>query len=241
MIMQTLGDREREMAAINGAYTHFIEGMIYSPAALGGSELENRRDHTPLVLLGERSSDGIVDHVGIDNVAAARTATEHLISTGRCRIAFIGSQERPDSAIASLRSAGYRQALTDAGLPTDPELIVPTVGYHRADGTEAMRRLLTRPRRPDAIFCVTDLLAQGAIRVLLETGLRIPEDVAVAGFDDIDESRYSSPTLTSISPDNQQIAETAVTRLFERGMNDDLPPCDTVTEFTLEIRESSRG
>jgi LacI family transcriptional regulator, repressor for deo operon, udp, cdd, tsx, nupC, and nupG len=239
MIMQTLGDRDRELAVLNGTHTQFIEGLIYSPVILGGAELEQRRDRTPIVLLGERSSEGLADHVGIDNIAAARTATDHLIALGRRRIAFIGSQRKPSSEIAHLRTAGYRDALTAAGHVVDDKLLVATRGYHRQDGTEAMRKLLDREGPPpDAVFCATDLLAQGAIRVLLERGLRVPEDVAVTGFDDIDEGRYSTPTLTTISPDKKQIAETAVNRLLKRD-GGNARPRDTVTRFTLVEREST--
>ncbi|WP_219418370.1 LacI family DNA-binding transcriptional regulator [Pseudonocardia nigra] len=240
MIMQTLGDRTRELAAINGSYTQFIEGMIYSPVSLGRAELENRRDRTPIVLLGERSAGGLVDHVGIDNVAAARAATEHLIAIGRRRIAFLGSQHRRSSTIANLRTAGYSDALVAAGLRPDPRLVVPTTGYHRKDGAAAMQKLLAPPGPPpDGVFCATDLLAQGAIRVLLAEGLRVPADVAVVGFDDIDEGRYSTPSLTTISPDKRQIARSAVSRLLTRSQDDTLPPRDTVTRFVLEQREST--
>ncbi|MDL4821813.1 LacI family DNA-binding transcriptional regulator [Actinomadura opuntiae] len=243
MIMQTLGHPDRELAVLNGTTTQFVEGLIYSPVALSGAELEGRRDRTPIVLLGERSSQGLVDHVGIDNVAAARAATEHLLALGRRRIAFIGSQRKASSEIARLRTTGYRQALEAGGCKVEPRLILPTAGYHRKDGMIAMRKLLGRSTaRPDAVFCATDLLAQGAIRVLLEHGLRVPEDVAVVGFDDIDEGSYSTPTLTTIAPDKRQIAETAVARLLARAQSrTELPVNDTVTRFSLVVRESSAG
>lgn len=243
MIMQTLGDRGRELAVVNGTYSQFVEGLIYSPVALGGADLEKRRDKTPIVLLGERSSQGLVDHVGIDNVAAARVATAHLVELGRRRIAFIGTQRQPTSEIARLRTTGYREALTAAGLELDPQLVVPTVGYHRKDGMIGMQRLLDQPGpRPDAVFCATDLLAQGAVRVLLDAGLRVPEDVAVVGFDDIDEGRYSTPTLTTIAPDKRQIAQIAVARLLVRAQSKtDLAIEDSVTDFSLVVRESTTG
>ncbi|WP_329173035.1 LacI family DNA-binding transcriptional regulator [Streptomyces sp. NBC_01477] len=242
MIMQTLGDAARELDVVNGTYTQFVEGMIYSPVSVSGAELEKRRDRTPIVLLGERSTAGLVDHVGIDNVAAARKATAHLVEIGRRRIAFLGTQ-RTASEIARLRVTGYEEALRAAGLPVDAGLIVPTAAYHRSDGVVAMRNLLDRPGpRPDAVFCATDLLAQAGIRVLLERGLRVPEDVAVVGFDDADEGRYSTPTLTTISPDKRQIAEIAVTRLLARSdSKKDLPVEDTVTDFSLVVRESTAG
>ena len=166
-----------------------------------------RQDDTPLVLLGERVFDGPADHVAIDNVAAARDATAHLVSLGRRRIAAIGDQRHvPAGRTAHLRLAGYRQALVEAGLPFDEELVLPADDYHRTDGAASMARLLALAEPPDAVLCFADLLALGALRTLLAAGRRVPGDVAVVGFDDIEDGRFSTPTLTTIRPDKQQIA-----------------------------------
>ncbi len=88
--------------------------------------------------------------------------------------------------------------------------------YHRADGAAAMEALLALPQPPDAVFCFNDLLALGALRTLRDHGLRVPEDVAVAGFDDIEECAYSTPSLTTVSPDKAAIAAMAVDLLASR-------------------------
>ncbi len=102
-----------------------------------------------------------------------------------------------------------------------------------------MEQLLSLPRRPDAVFCYNDLLAIGAMRTILSHGLRIPEDIAVAGFDDIEEARYSFPSLTTISPDKQQIARLAVARLIERLDGDAAQPAAHHVDYRLAIREST--
>lgn len=240
LIDQTDGMVEREELVLDGIRGRLIDGLIFSPIALGAEELERRRDTTPLVLLGERVYDGPADHVSIDNVAAARSATAHLIELGRRRIAAIGDQPLPQSQTAHLRLRGYREALAAGGLPCVPELVVEVDDYHRADGAAAMHRLMASPEPPDAVFCFNDLLALGALRALHDEGRRVPDDVAVVGWDDVEDGRYSTPTLTTISPDKQQIAALAVDFLATRlgdGRSD--PPREVTANFTLAVREST--
>ena len=194
-----------------------------------------------MVLLGERVDHGPADHVVIDNVAAAREITAHLIRLGRRRIAAIGSQRTPEGASARLRLAGYADALTEAGLGYDEALVAPAPAWHRADGAAAMRGLLDSGVRPDAVFCFNDTLALGALRALHEAGLRVPEDVAVAGFDDIEDGRFSIPTLTTVAPDKAQIARLAVELLAERLDGDRAAPARELSApYRLELRESTQ-
>jgi DNA-binding LacI/PurR family transcriptional regulator len=194
-----------------------------------------------MVLLGERIWHGPADHVAIDNTAAAADATRHLAELGRERIAAIGAQDRPSGVTAQQRLAGYRFALADAGLPADPRLVAAVDRFHRADGAAAMARLLEAPEPPDAVFCFNDLLALGAIRTLLERGLDVPGDVAVVGFDDIEDGRFSTPTLSTVSPHTEQIAELAVELLAERLGEDAGPPREVKVGHRLVARESTRG
>ena len=195
----------------------------------------------PLVLLGERIFGGPVDHVTMRNVEAARAATEHLISRGRRRIAVIGAHEGEIIGSAGLRLRGYREALDAAGIPFDPALVSYTTLWHRANGAMAMRELLATGVQFDAIFGLNDTLALGAMRVLQESGLSVPRDVAVMGFDDLDEAQYSLPALSTISPGQAEIAETAVSVLLERIRNPELqaPPREYLAEFSVVPREST--
>lgn len=242
LIDQTDGLVEREQLVLDGIRGHLIDGLIFSPIMLGADELERRRDTTPLVLLGERVYDGPADHVSIDNVAAAKVATAHLIGLGRRRIAAIGDQPQPAFRTAHLRMRGFSEALAEAGHPVVPELRCSVDSYHRADGAAAMHRLLDLPEPPDAVFCFNDLLALGALRALHDRGVRVPEDVAVVGWDDVQDGRYSMPTLTTISPDKQQIASLAVGFLAGRleGERPDAPQ-EVTADFSLVVRESTAG
>jgi DNA-binding LacI/PurR family transcriptional regulator len=240
LIDQTDGQADRERNLVAGLRRHAIDGLIFSPLALAGEELAGR-DDTPMVLLGERIWHGPADHVAIDNTAAAADATRHLAGLGRRRIAAIGAQDRPSAATAHQRLAGYHVALDEAGLAADPRLIAEVENFHRADGAAAMGRLLDLPEPPDAVFAFNDLLALGAIRMLLTRGLRVPRDVAVAGFDDIEDGRFSTPTLTTIAPDTRQIARLAVDLLAERLEEAPEPPREIRVGHRLMIRESTGG
>ena len=243
LIDQTGGALERELLISEGMRAHLLDGLIFSPIAMGPEELDRRQDDTPMVLLGERASGGPADHVVIDNVAAARDATSHLIGLGRRRIAAIGDQRHIPSGITShLRLAGYRQALTAAGLPYDEQLVLPADDYHRQDGAESMARLLELPEPPDAVLCFADLLALGALRTLAVAGHPVPGDVAVVGFDDIEDGRFSTPTLTTIRPDKPRTAALAVEFLMSRmAGGPGAPAREVLVDHELVVRESTAG
>ncbi|WP_426186009.1 LacI family DNA-binding transcriptional regulator [Microbacterium sp. TWP3-1-2b2] len=241
MIDQTGHDHERERQLLTGEdRTMLFDGLLFSPLVTK-SELLDMHGATrmPLILLGEHDFDGRYDHVAIDNVAAARDAVSHLIETGRTRIASIGSQPLEEYATPLQRSAGYEAALADAGLDLRPEYVVTAAHYSRADGYSAGRALLALDPRPDAIFCFSDLLAFGAMRAVFDAGLRVPEDVAVIGIDDVDEGRYSRPSLSTISLDTQFIARESVRRIIDRIEDPTLPATEIVAPHRLVVREST--
>jgi DNA-binding LacI/PurR family transcriptional regulator len=258
LLDHTRGDRDQEALVANGLRPHLIDGVILSPLVLEMNDLLPDRIAIPLVLLGERLVEAPWDHVVIDNVAAARMATRHLLDLGRRHIAAIGvphdvaghASLAGASGATKFRLQGYMEALGEAGQSVDPRLLVAPEGLrrpdgtqaHREDGAQAVRRLLALSNPPDAVFCFNDLVALGAIRALHEAGRRVPDDVAVVGFDDLDEGRFSTPTLTTISPDKEQIADSAVSLLLGR-IDGTLvgPPARVEPPFRLVIRESTAG
>lgn len=243
LIDQTDGDPGHEAELIRRRTRGFAyDGMIFSPLGLAQSDLGQRDPDLPLVILGERSSDGTFDHVGIDDVAASREAVGHLISLGHRRIAAIGDQPYRTGEAAQRRTAGYRQAHAEAGLEVDDSLVIVTPRFNRADGATAMADLLDRTDPPTAVFAYSDLVALGAIRTIQQRGLRVPDDVAVIGYDDIEDGRYSTPTVSTIAPDKAGIAAAAVDRLLERiELRNDLPGKEIVCPYTLVARESTMG
>ncbi|MFT2817372.1 LacI family DNA-binding transcriptional regulator [Leifsonia sp. A12D58] len=241
LVEQTNGDRARELEALNSPRVKFSDGVLFSPLGMGVDDVAALNVSYPLVLLGERIFGGPVDHVTMQNVQAARTATEHLIAQGRRRIAVVGAHEGEVIGSAGLRLAGYTEALAASGIEFDPALIAYTTLWHRANGATAMREFLATGVQFDAVFALNDTLALGAMRVLQESGMRIPEDVAVIGFDDLDEARYTLPALSTVDPGRTEIAETAVRVLLERitGAAKDQPPREFLAEYSVVVRESS--
>lgn len=241
LIEQTVADRTREVGAVAAMRKHSIDGLIYSPMALAPEDVEQLGVDFPLVVLGERVEGSAADHVTMSNVAAMRAATEHVLATGRRRVAVIGAH--PDGPIltADSRLRGYTEALRAYGIEPDPALILTAALWHRTYGVEAIDRLLDSGAEFDAVVCFNDALALGAMRALQRRGRRIPQDVSVVGFDDIEDSAYSTPSLTTISPGRDAIARTAVDLLVDRmdGLAESTDPREVEVGFALIVRESS--
>ena len=216
LVEQTGGDRDRELELLHSPRLQMTDGLIFSALGMGQDDVRQLDVPYPLVLLGERIFEAPVDHVTMRNVEAARAATEYLLASGRRRIAIVGAHPGEVIGSAGLRLRGYREALEAAGVPFDDSLIGETTLWHRANGARCMRELLGSGVEFDAVFGLNDTLALGAMRVLQEAGIRVPDDVAVVGFDDLDEAQYSIPSLTTVDPGQPWIARTAVATLLER-------------------------
>jgi LacI family transcriptional regulator len=173
-----------------------------------------------------------------DNVGGGSAAVHHLASLGRRRIAFIGGTG-PERASVD-RRLGYESALTDCDLESRPDYIV----HAHWDHTEARaltQRLLELPEPPDAIFCASDVMAIGALCALEEAGLRVPEDVAVVGFDDSDLAHLITPSLTSVRQDVIGLGTTAIEVMLRILEEPEASLPAPVLPVQLEIRESSAG
>ncbi|TWD83974.1 LacI family transcriptional regulator [Kribbella amoyensis] len=238
----TYGDLTREQTVAEGFRTQLIDGMILCPWQLGATDLRRREDTTPLVLLGERVSNG-VDSVAVDSRAVGEAATEHLLSIGRQRIGVLRSlPSNTGGVVSKIRLDGYKRALAAAGLEFDPALVVDVDRPHGVDPRVATDALLDLPEPIDAIFCFNDELALVAMRRLYEQGYRVPDDIAVIGVDGIAAGATITPTLSTIVPDKQQIAAEAVRMLVERIEGDSAAARRRVKAgFTLLPRESTMG
>ncbi|WP_028279839.1 LacI family DNA-binding transcriptional regulator [Arthrobacter sp. H5] len=242
LIEQTSGGRDRELEVLKSPRLKMSDGLIFSPLGLGEEDAALVTAEVPIVLLGERIFSSSCDHVTMQNIEGARAATEHLLDIGRKRIAVVGAHEGEVIGSAGLRLKGYREALEARGVPYDDSLVAYMGEWHRANGALAMHELLERGVEFDAVFGFNDTLAQGAMRVLQEAGRRIPDDIAVIGFDDLDETRYSLPTLSTVDPGRTEIAETAIKVLMERIKTPDGPaPREIETTFSVVARESTLG
>lgn len=249
LIEQTNDERERELRVLDGSYRSMVDGVIYSPLALGERDVELFDVDFPLVLLGERVFGAPVDHVTMHNVDGARAATEHVIGLGARRIVPLGAKDDPSPSSGTLRLQGFRQALEAQGLEFDPRAVIGVPDYFHSTGAATMVEILDRGYRPDAVVAFTDTLALGALATLVDRGLRVPEDVLLLGFDNIEETRYSRPPLTTVDLGRDAIAAEAVALLEERirlrldGVaKDDQPaPRKVVVDYRLVARESTLG
>jgi LacI family repressor for deo operon, udp, cdd, tsx, nupC, and nupG len=236
----TQGNREKELQVVKGLRPHLIDGVILDAECLTVEDIQAEQIREHIVLLGERLFGAPCDHIVIDNEAAAYMATMHLLNIGRKRVAAIGAVEQRHNETPTLRLQGFTRALHDAGQTLDPALLAPGGMWHRADGAAAMRYLLSLADPPDAVFCFNDLMALGAMSVLHEAGLRIPQDVAIVGFDDIEDGRYATPSLTTISPDKEALGRLAVSALIGRISKTRTQPAEAINiPFQLCVRKST--
>jgi LacI family transcriptional regulator len=236
LLVNTDGIVEQERKSLQAVKASQVDGIIYSQYHLTEEEL--MAIEIPIVLSGPQSDHfSHFDRLFVDNVTPSFEITSRLILTGHTRIAILaGDRDTPPS---QFRLAGYRQALAAHHLPEDPELVC-FGDFSEACGTEQMQKLLELLQPPTAVFAANDLIALGAMMVLRKAGKRIPEDVALAGFDDIPTARYTTPSLTTVNQFQYNIGQKAAEMLFER-IEGQIPAEPRVVQMPYELilRESS--
>jgi LacI family transcriptional regulator len=201
-----------------------------------------RTQSQPFVLIDRIFDDLEADFVGIDDVAAGRIATTHLIEMGRRNIAHISGRE---NSTGIRRKEGYIEALRAHKLPVRENYILSR-GFVDTDsqrqGSEAMRQLLERSPRPDAVFCHNDPIAIGAMKVILDAGLRIPEDIALVGCGNLNYNEWLRVPLTSIDQRSHLIGQRAGEILLAMIEGREWPaPAKVILEPTLVVRASTAG
>ncbi|HEX8600095.1 MAG TPA: LacI family DNA-binding transcriptional regulator [Chloroflexia bacterium] len=212
-----------------------IDGVILASALMEDPMLEAlQRRGLPFIMVGRLPSDNQISYVDVDNVNSAREMVSYLLRLGHRRVATIAG---PTNMIAgSDRLEGYRLALRNRGLTPDPALIVEA-DFTEEGGYVAMQRLL--PQAPNAVFVASDAMAIGAMRALREAGLRVPDDIAIAGFDDIPMSARMEPTLTTVRQPIQRMGSLAAETLIDMISHPHPQPRRIILPTELVIRESS--
>jgi DNA-binding LacI/PurR family transcriptional regulator len=238
----TNNDTETVRRILDGSLPLPVDGIMVAPHLLNVAEF---KVNVPVLLFGEHQADTSFDNIVLNHVAIAQAATRHLIDLGRTWIAPIGLVDGDNLGdMPQQREQGYEQAMRTAGLPVDPAWMIrtETPSFHREHGAFVMEKLLALGNVPDALFCFNDLLALGAIKALIQAGYRVPEDVAVIGVDDIVESKYYNPSLSTIAVDRGKIAALGVRLLVDRieGTRSS-PPEFFEVQFSLIARESTIG
>jgi DNA-binding LacI/PurR family transcriptional regulator len=186
-------------------------------------------------VIAPRPADGKGYYVDVDNVGGGRIATDHLVQSGRTRIATIAGPS--DIAPGVDRLAGYRQALANAGLPVREELIARG-DFSEASGYAEMRRLLEQVPDLDAVFAASDVMAAGALRALREAGRVVPRDVAIVGFEDSVVARQTDPQLTSVFQPVEEMGR-QMARMLVDLIRGEQPPRTVLLDTHLVHRAST--
>jgi LacI family transcriptional regulator len=187
----------------------------------------------PLIVLGRPFRSDNVSYIDIDNVNASYCAVSHLARLGRRRIGTIAGPA--NSTVGLDRMEGYRKALVERGLDVD-ESLINEGDFTEAGGYYAMQKLL--PAKPDAIFAASDIMAIGAIHAVHEAGLRVPDDIAFVGFDDLPLATLSDVQLTTVRQPVAQFGIRAVETLIDEIENGNTPPRRIIMDTELVIRQS---
>ncbi len=217
-----------------------IDGLLFMGTAVDeavGVGLESIACPTCLLSTATLTEVPFVDRVSIDNQAAAREMTEHLIGRGYRKIGLItGRCGDPNTDVA--RRTGYRQALDKAGITENPTWLAS--GDHTlASGYRAAKILLSQADAPDAIFATSDSMAIGAIRAAADLGLQVPDELAIAGFDGLEIGAYTVPALTTVEQHRKEMGRQGVRLLIARMREKRRPVEEKQLAYTLVLRSST--
>ncbi|MFA5206986.1 MAG: LacI family DNA-binding transcriptional regulator [Lentisphaeria bacterium] len=215
LLCNTRGDAERERHEVAMLRQRGVEGLVIQHLGHAEHLQELAAAAYPFVLLEPCPKAPELDYVTFDDVLGGRLATRALVQAGRRRIAHLAG---PDQLLcAQDRLAGYRQELRAAGLPAATSRVTRAERYEDpACGAQAMEQLLAQSPRPDAVFCFNDQLAWGAYEAIVKHGLRVPEDIALIGYDDESFSAKTAVPLASIHLDTERLGREAATILLRK-------------------------
>jgi LacI family transcriptional regulator len=229
--------RDSKQRFLRAVHRHNVDGVVIidngsrDPAVLALADAE-----VPCVALDLRYTGPTCTYITSDNTGGGRLAAQHLIERGHRRIATITGP--PPNWPSAERLAGFRAVLDEAGLPlADADVVAGD--FYLASGHAAMRQLLSRDTRPTAVFAAGDEMAVGAMRAAHEAGLRVPDDIAVIGFDDIEIAALIPPGLTTVAQDKMGIGTAAAEAVVAMLHGPAAPPEPTTLATRLIVRGST--
>lgn len=236
MVCMTHGDPALESSFLNLLKTRLVDGAILLTIEQDGAVLSEALAGLPVVQACEPKPDLDAPSVTIDNECAAYEATRYLFAKGHRRIAFFGASGIYDSS--RKREAGFRRAFAEEGLPVEEALIF-NEGFSVNAGIRAAERMLRLPGRlPDAVFCISDSAAAGAIRTLMGRGIRVPEDISVMGFDNTQIAEVFCPSITTTGQPQYDIGYRAMEQLLCRMDKTALPQEKLILSHEILERDS---
>lgn len=271
IVQETANSREGELQTLEQTTSQFCDGLIFSPAKVSAEEIKSHIGTKPMVWCEDFSDSPIFDSVVTPSFEGSRDAVRHLISVGCRRIGILGigvrtshdrnvttgdeSHEDIDSIEAessvfatdgnvtfrTQRLRGYLAALNEIDIVFDPTWAIDCA-WDFETAREATRQLVGSSHVPiDGLFCMNDMLAIGAARGLADCGIRVPDDVAIIGFDGIRETAYTTPSISTVTLDYNDYARKALDLLAARidGANNGAPAQRLVADYRIVQREST--
>jgi alanine racemase len=235
LLCQTDSNPKREAIYFNLMKNQLADGIITMDPTVDRKNLAEIAKEYPLVQCSEYDEEGIISYVTINNELAAYDAVRHLIKIGHEKIGLINSNEK--FLYSRERKQGYERALSESGLSINADWMYTSENLEFDSGRQAMRYLLSQKERPTAVFAVSDILAIGALKEINVSGLRVPEDVAVIGFDKISFSNMTTPRLTTIAQPMYRMGCLSETMLINKICGKKVE--SMVLDHELVIREST--
>lgn len=235
LLGNTCYSEDRELTYTNLVDTRQADGVIQLGPNLPFENCETMPS-VPFVQACECLKTGNFPTVEVDNVDASKRIVEHLLGLGHRKIACILGPET--SPLTSDRLHGYELALENAGIEIDRNLLF-SGDFTMNSGFNTAPMLIQQQNRPTATFCMNDEMAIGLIRGLSSAGLRVPQDMSIAGFDDIEYAKYSEPPLTTVSQPTEDLGRTAMNYLYDLLEKESSSHVETVLPTQLVIREST--
>jgi len=207
-------DPESEKNIIAAFAEHRVDGVIICSVTVGAEQAELLKHYgMPIVVINNQSREKYTSSIAHDDLDGARQVTRHLLQLGHRRIAYLGNElaERVNDE----RLAGFRMELNAAGVSEDQSLVLSCGGGEIENGVAGAQQLLQMQLLPSAVFCFNDLMAIGALKVLTDNGIAVPDRVSLAGFDNIEYSAFTQPSLTTFDQPKCAIGTEAARMLLE--------------------------
>jgi len=233
----TNDDKTRESEFKDLLQNGHADGAIFLYIDKQNTEIPKLAKTFPIVQCCEYCQDDSVPHVSIDNFGAAKQVVNYLISTGHKTIGFVGSQNHYISSEERLN--GYKSALIEAGIKVEESLIAfADVDYNFKSGIRAARELIDQVKSPTALFCISDVLALGAIRAVEESGRSVPQDISIVGFDDVEYASMFKPMLTTVSQPGYSLGKSSADMLIKKIKNE-MTDSSTFLPHKFILRDST--
>ncbi|WP_243428255.1 LacI family DNA-binding transcriptional regulator [Clostridium rhizosphaerae] len=232
-------DYEKEKIALNMFYEKKVDGVLFISNTICKDTMKKFEEmNIPVVLIATKDENNILSSVTIDNEQASYDAVSYLCKLGHKKIAMIaGKFDDPNSGTP--RIMGYKRALINNNIEVDEKLIYEG-NYGYKSGYKNMKSILNGGQEPTAVFCASDLMAVGASKAILESGLKIPEDISVMGFDGVEAAEFFYPSISTVRQPRYEMGAVAM-RLLTKFMNkEDVEEKNMVVSYKLVENESCR-